>query len=197
MAARRPSDTRERLLRAGEELFRLQGYSGTGLKELGRAADAPWGSIYHFFPDGKAQLGAKVVGHAGAFYGAGWRAAFERFEDVGEAVEWVFLAEARVLVASDFRNGCPVAAVTLDAASVSEDLRLACAGAFGLWLGIIEEALRAAGAPDQTAAALAAFLLSAIEGAIILSRAAKSPEPLLQSARFVRSVIDREAATWT
>ncbi|WP_455410071.1 TetR/AcrR family transcriptional regulator [Streptomyces hiroshimensis] len=34
-------------------LFRRNGYSGTGLKRIAAEADAPFGSIYHFFPGGK------------------------------------------------------------------------------------------------------------------------------------------------
>ena len=65
------SETKLRLLHAGEQLFRTQGYAGTGLKQLSQAADAPWGSLYHFFPDGKEQLGAEIVAYAGELYRAG------------------------------------------------------------------------------------------------------------------------------
>ncbi len=196
MATRPQSDTRDRLLRAGERLFRLQGYSGTGLKELGAEAGAPWGSIYHFFPGGKTQLGAETTRFGGELYGAAWRAAFARFTDPAEAIEWVFVSEARILEASDYRNGCPIASVTLDTASLNEDLRTACAAAFASWLEIIGEALRGDGAPDEAATSLSFLVLSAIEGAIVLARAAKSPAPLEHTGRLIRQAIDREAASW-
>ena len=47
------SDTKERLLVTGERLFRVQGYSGTGLKQLAQEAEAPWSSMYHCLPPGK------------------------------------------------------------------------------------------------------------------------------------------------
>jgi AcrR family transcriptional regulator len=188
--------TRARLLRAGEQLFRIQGYAATSLKQLSAAAEAPWGSIYHHFPGGKEELGVAVVAYAGEIYGGGWRAAFERFEDPGEAIEWVFVAQAKLLEASDYRNGCPVASVTLDTASVREDLRLACHRAFTGWLDVITDGLVAAGAPLAQAKALSVFVLSAIEGAIVVSRAAKSPDPLLHSAGLVRWTIDEDARTW-
>ncbi|MBA3810687.1 MAG: TetR/AcrR family transcriptional regulator [Caulobacteraceae bacterium] len=188
--------TKERLLRAGEQLFRTRGYAGASLKQLTQAAGAPWGSAYHFFPDGKEQLGVEVVRQAGDFYGDGWRESFDRADGPGDAIERVFRAEARILEASDYRNGCPVASVTLDTASTSEALRSACASAFEVWLRAIEGGLRKAGASDGEATALAGFVLSAIEGAIVLSRAAKSPAPLLQSAAFVREVVDRRAEDW-
>jgi AcrR family transcriptional regulator len=189
-------DTRQRLLSAGERLFRTQGYAGTGLKQLTEAAGAPWGSLYHFFPGGKEQLGAEVLRYAGALYGRGITATFEHFTDPAEAAERMFLGEASVLSSSDYRDGCPIASVTLDVASVSEELRAACAEAFAGWLEAIASGLRAAGAPDETAKALAGFILSTLEGGIVLARAAKNPAVLLQSARFVRAAVEREAAGW-
>ena len=41
---------------AAAELFRRQGYVATGIKAILTAAEAPYGSMYHFFPGGKAEL---------------------------------------------------------------------------------------------------------------------------------------------
>jgi AcrR family transcriptional regulator len=194
--ARKPLGTKDRLLRAGERLFRTQGYAGTGLKELTSIAAAPWGSMYHFFPGGKEQLAQEVIEYASGLYVVGWDKAFARFSDPAEAIEQVFLAEAALLEGSDFRDGCPIASVTLDVASLSEDLRDACAQGFQVWLRAIENGLRAAGAPQDRAQALAVFVLSSLEGAIVLSRADKSVGPLLQSAGFLRQVVARESNDW-
>ena len=197
MKDRAVSETKQRLLRAGEQLFRTQGYAGTGLKQLSQAADAPWGSLYHFFPDGKEQLGGEILAYVGELYRAGCQAAFERYDDPAEAIERIFVGEAAILEKSDYKNGCPIASVTLDIASTNESLRAACASAFRGWLETIALALWSAGAPPSDATALAGFVLSCLEGAIVLSRAAKSPTALLQSAKFVRQTVEREAKTWT
>ena len=60
--------TRERILYASAERFRRQGYSGTGLKEIVMAADAPFGSLYHHFPGGKHQLAEEVLRTGGSFF---------------------------------------------------------------------------------------------------------------------------------
>src|SRR5581483_2783743 len=60
--------TRERIVGAGAELFRRQGYSATGVKQIVTAAQAPFGSLYHHFPGGKEQLGAEAVRVSGAIY---------------------------------------------------------------------------------------------------------------------------------
>jgi TetR/AcrR family transcriptional repressor of lmrAB and yxaGH operons len=179
------NDTRARLLAAGERLFRAQGYSGTGLKQLAQEAEAPWSSMYHFFPGGKQQLGAEVVRHAAGRYAALIAKAFAACSDPADAVAAVFKAEAKILTESKFRNGCPVAAVTLDVASTVEELREPCGEAFDLWIGTIANGFTATGLPAKDARALAGYVLSSLEGAIVLSRAAKDVAPLERTAGFV------------
>ena len=55
------STTRERIVESSAELFRRQGYTATGVKQIVTAAQAPFGSLYHFFPGGKEQLGAEAI----------------------------------------------------------------------------------------------------------------------------------------
>jgi AcrR family transcriptional regulator len=179
------NDTRERLLVAGERLFRTQGYSGTGLKQLAQEADAPWSSMYHFFPGGKQQLGAEVVRYAAERYAALIDKAFAVFLDPVDAVAAMFTTEAKLLAESKFRNGCPVAAVTLDVASTVEELREPCAEAFELWIDTIARGLGATGLQAKEARALASYVLSSLEGAILLSRAEHSVAPLERAGAFV------------
>ena len=63
------TDTRQRLVTAGADLFRHQGYAGTGVKQIVTAAQAPFGSMYHHFPGGKEELGAEAIRSSGALYG--------------------------------------------------------------------------------------------------------------------------------
>jgi TetR/AcrR family transcriptional regulator, lmrAB and yxaGH operons repressor len=53
--------TRERLVRAGVELFQAKGYHGVGINEILEAAAAPKGSFYHHFPGGKEQLAVATL----------------------------------------------------------------------------------------------------------------------------------------
>jgi AcrR family transcriptional regulator len=178
-------DTRERLLRSGERLFRQQGYAGTGLKQLAKEADAPWSSMYHFFPGGKEELATAVLRFAAEHYAAMIAKAFERFADPADAVAAMFKGEARILTESKFRNGCPVAGVTLDVASTVEALRAPCSTAFELWVATIARGLARGGLAEKDALALASYVLSTLEGAIVLSRAAKSTAPLEHAGAFV------------
>lgn len=182
-------DTKERLLRAGEKLFRSQGYSGTGLKQLAKEAGAPWSSMYHFFPLGKEQLAAEVIGYSAELYAEMIQSAFTAYSDPADAVAAIFRAEARMLKESEFRNGCPVASVTLDIASTVEELRRPCAEAFDLWIAAFARGLSSTGLSEEAAHDLASYLLSSLEGAIVLSRAAKSVAPMERAGSFVSETV--------
>ncbi|MGL5005651.1 MAG: TetR/AcrR family transcriptional regulator, partial [Casimicrobium sp.] len=54
-------DTRARILSAALRLFRKRGYHGAGLNDILELANAPKGSLYHHFPDGKEEIGVAVV----------------------------------------------------------------------------------------------------------------------------------------
>src|ERR1700704_2934259 len=59
------STTRDRIVDASAELFRRQGYAATGVKQIVTEAQAPFGSLYHFFPGGKQGLGAEAIRTSG------------------------------------------------------------------------------------------------------------------------------------
>src|ERR1700751_4274728 len=62
------SGTRVRLVESAAELFSRQGFGATGIKAVLAAAAAPYGSLYHFFPGGKQELGAAALTHGGERY---------------------------------------------------------------------------------------------------------------------------------
>ncbi|MCP2348938.1 TetR/AcrR family transcriptional regulator [Nonomuraea roseoviolacea] len=176
-ATGRPS-TKERIVTAGAELFRRQGYTGTGLKQIVAAADAPFGSVYHFFPGGKEQLGAEVVRTSGAAYGRLFTAAMEAAPDPVTGVRDFFAGAARTLVETGYADACPIATLALEVASTNEPLRQATAEVFTGWITLGTAAFAAAGIGARPARELTIVLLAALEGAFVLARALRSTEPL-------------------
>src|SRR6202021_3412766 len=47
---------RDRMVRSAGQLIRRKGVSGTGMREIVTEADAPRGSLQHYFPGGKEEL---------------------------------------------------------------------------------------------------------------------------------------------
>ncbi|MEV0199589.1 TetR/AcrR family transcriptional regulator [Nonomuraea sp. NPDC050691] len=176
-ATGRPS-TKERIMSAGAELFRRQGYTGTGLKQIVAEADAPFGSVYHFFPGGKEQLGAEVVRTSGAAYGRLFTAAMDGAPDPVTGVRDFFAGAGRTLVETDYADACPIATLALEVASTNEPLRHATADVFTGWITLGTAAFTKTGIGEREARELTIALLSALEGAFVLSRALRSTEPL-------------------
>ena len=170
--------TRERILDAGGEYFGRQGYSGTGVKQIVEAAQAPFASLYHFFPGGKEQLGAEVIRRSGATYLRLVGAVFDPAPDVVTAVEDFFAGAAETLRQTGYADACPIATIALEVASSSEPLREATAEVFDSWIDGLALRFRDAGVSARRARELAIFTLSALEGAFVLCRAKRSTEPL-------------------
>jgi AcrR family transcriptional regulator len=171
---------RERIVRSAMALICAQGVSGTGMREVVAHAGAPRGSLQHYFPQGKEQL----VREALALAGRTAARTVQRVRDSGRPFcpSDVFTAMVdawrRWLAESDYAQGCPVVATVSDATVDSPALREAAAQTFGVWQGAVEQALAEAGVPAGRTGSLAALMLSALEGAIVMARARRSLEPL-------------------
>jgi TetR/AcrR family transcriptional repressor of lmrAB and yxaGH operons len=166
----RPDRHRAELVAATGRLLRRQGYSGTSVSDFLQAAGAANGSLYHHFPHGKEELAQAAIEAAAAQVEDALARTLDADEDVVAATQRWLDALIGALEA-DPRDGCPVAPTAIDAAGVSEPLRLSAAGAFARWEAVFELAL-ARTRDRQTAAAQARLLLSAIEGALLLDRTA-------------------------
>ncbi|OLT36928.1 hypothetical protein BJF79_30330 [Actinomadura sp. CNU-125] len=163
-------ETRERVLRTAAELFQRQGYHGTGLNQVLAESNAPKGSLYFHFPDGKEQLAAESVTLSGQEVSEALAAAVLAAPDGRAGV--VALGEyfAETLLASGFGKGCPVATVALETAASSETIRTACDDVYGAWQQGIALALHGWGVPEERAEPLAALVLSSLQGAVMLAR---------------------------
>jgi AcrR family transcriptional regulator len=169
---------KERILDASSELFRRQGLTGTGIKQILDQAKAPFGSLYHHFPGGKDELAAETVKRAGAYYGQLVTEKLLAEPDVVSGVREAFVAAGRDLAASSYADACPIETVALEVASTNERLRLATAEVFDSWLDGLTALLRSEGIEATQARALAHTILSALEGAFVLARAARRTDAL-------------------
>jgi AcrR family transcriptional regulator len=170
--------TRERIVQRSAELFRRQGFAGTGVKQIVAEASAPFGSLYHFFPGGKEQLGEEVIRSSGAIYGQLLDAFYRPGEDPVAATRNFFAAAAQTLRESDYADACPIATVALEVSSTNEPMRQACADVFDGWVDGATERLIETGLTRKRSRELAFSLIGALEGAFVLSRALRSTEPL-------------------
>ena len=177
--------TRDRIVDAGAVLFSHHGYAGTGLKAILAASDAPFGSLYHFFPGGKEELGAVALEASGATYRELVEAFYPPGVDVVEATRHFFAGGAEMLRSTDFADACPIATVALEVASTSEPMRVAAASAFESWLAVLELRLVEAGVSAPIARDIAIELFCAVEGAFLHCRTTRTTEALEVTGRAV------------
>ncbi|GAC70877.1 TetR/AcrR family transcriptional regulator [Gordonia soli] len=179
----RGAETRTRIMATAETLFRRQGYAGTGLAQIAGESDVRVGSIYHFFADKRA-LAEESVRVGGAAYGAMVLTLLEHgAEDPVESLGAAFVAAAEDLASTDYADACPIATLALEVASTDEVLRGATADVFIAWIDGLSVWCRRIVDDPELARELAIAVLTSLEGAFILARALRDPEPLLAAGR--------------
>jgi AcrR family transcriptional regulator len=190
-----PASTKDRIMETTAELFRRYGYTGTGLKQILAEANAPFGSLYHFFPDGKAQLGQEVVRRSGLMYQELVEAVFDAAPDVVTGTRDCFTGAAETLRQTDYADACPIETVALEVASTNERLRIATADVFGGWIAAGTERFAAAGIPPAEARELAIAFICALEGAFVLCRAMRTTEPLEVAGEQAVAAVEQALAS--
>jgi AcrR family transcriptional regulator len=188
--AQEPVSTRERIVYASAELFRRQGYAGTGIKHIAAHADATLGSVYHFFPGGKGQLADEVLRTGGRFFLALYEAIAAAAPDLPNAVRDFFLGAGETLLATGYADACPIATVAADVASTHPLLRQATADVFESWLAAVAEDAVEAGIAPERARPLALSVLALLEGAFLLARSLRSIEPVAACAEAAVALVE-------
>ncbi|MEU1711066.1 TetR/AcrR family transcriptional regulator [Streptomyces sp. NPDC005706] len=183
------TDTRARIQGAAAVLFRRHGYSATGLKRIAAEANAPFGSIYHFFPGGKQQLAGDMIRTSGTEYGRMVLALLDSVPDPVESLVRAFEAAADDLAAADYADACPIGTVALEVASSNEVLRIATAEVFEQWVGTATQWFGRWVAEPKAAQSLAYSMIMMLEGAFMLSRATRDPEPLRIAGRSMANLL--------
>jgi TetR/AcrR family transcriptional regulator, lmrAB and yxaGH operons repressor len=185
----KPAETKVRLVESAAELFSRQGFGATGIKAVLAAAAAPYGSLYHFFPGGKQELGAAALTYGGARYRELLESVYPPGADVVEATAASFVQAAELLEGTDYGYACPIATIALEVANNDELMRTAAADAFESWLEVLEQRFTAAGMTAERARDVAVEIFCLIEGAVLLSRTTRSSVPMHTAGRAATNAV--------
>ena len=185
------TDTRDRIVDAAVDLFRVHGYTGTAMQQVVAAAGAPNGSVYHHFRGGKEELAAVAIERAGVVYRDLVLAIVDTEDDLVSGIRVAFEAAAAVLDETDYIDACPVGTVALEVASTSEVLREACRRVFDDWTQALTARLVEAGAEVAAARSASLIVIAVLEGAFMLSRTARSPEPMRACGEAAVAAVSR------
>ncbi len=186
---------RERMVRSAAQLIRRKGVSGTGMREIVIEADAPRGSLQHYFPGGKEEL----VSDALLWMGDVAARRIERcLSELKSRTPSALLASIvdnwrRDLTNEQFSAGCPLVAAAADTAATSEQLRQVLRRAFDGWLEPLSGSLVDLGVPLERSGNLAVVIIAALEGAIILARIRLDLTPFDALVRELGPLLDAVA----
>ncbi|MFC1412619.1 TetR/AcrR family transcriptional regulator [Streptacidiphilus sp. N1-12] len=181
------------MISAAIGLLQRHGLAAMSFTDVLAESGAARGAIYHHFPGGKQQLALEaarrnaedVRGHL-----------HELPSGTPRDVVEVFLDNVRPVVqASAAGGGCAVAAVTVDGGAAITDqgrLRTVATEAFTGWTDELEGKLTQAGMSPSQAAELATLMITTLEGAHILCRAAGSIAPFDRAAGALLSLVPRK-----
>ena len=183
---------RERMVYEAAQHLRRAGVTGTGLRQVVADAEAPRGSLQHYFPGGKDQLVAEALEWSGSWAAARVEAhcAHLRRPTPSRLFAAVVDDWAADLQTRDFARGCPVAAAVVDCADTNETVRSAAESALETWRQPLTAALVTMGRSRRRAESLSTLMLCALEGAILLSRARRDTAPLRLVSRELAPVLD-------
>ena len=193
------AQTRQELIHAGCEIIARQGFNHTGINAVLSAAGVPKGSFYYYFAS-KEDFGLAVIDD----FAADNRARLERLlgDDETPPLERIrdyFAAGFAELEASDCCRGCPLGTLGQELAAQNEVFRARLSEVFEHWRRCLADCLdqaRRSGdiAGDSDVEALADFLLSGWEGAMLRAKVTRSVEPLRAFAdTFFAQVLGRSA----
>jgi TetR/AcrR family transcriptional regulator, transcriptional repressor for nem operon len=189
-----PPDTRSRLVLTALQLFRAKGYHSTSVADVLHSAKVNSGSLYHFFP-GKQDLLLAVLETYRE--GIGPMLLTPAWQGVTDPIERVFAllsAYRQALEASECTYGCPIGSLALELHEPDLVVRERLAANFSAWLAAIEQCLHEAGArlPRQLdRAELAGFVLTTMEGAVMLARTYRDLQHYDGAVRRLRDYFDR------
>lgn len=181
---------RDRMVVSAALLIRERGAHATAISDVLEHSGAPRGSAYHYFPGGRTQLLCEAVDYAGDHVAA----------IIADAASGLDLIDILIdkfrqqLLDSDFRAGCPIVAVSVEAGEQQDAERMApvverAAAAFDRWTDLIAQRFIADGIARERAGELAVLAITALEGAILLARVRRDLMPLDVVRRQVRELL--------
>jgi TetR/AcrR family transcriptional repressor of lmrAB and yxaGH operons len=188
----RRSDSKDRMIAAARRLFREHGYFGTALSEVVSESSAPRGSLYFHFPGGKEELATEVALVHSADTIAGINRAAGTTSTAADLIAAFINRSREELLASDYSEGCAVAPIVIESTPASVQLTATTRRGFQDVIATLAARIAEKGVPDDCAGQLALNAVTAMEGALILSRVLRSPEPF--DAAIAQLAASAEAA---
>lgn len=175
------------------QLFWEKGYQSTSIADLLQRAGVNAGSLYHFFP-GKQDVLLAVLGMYRE--GIGRMLLEPAWKGVEDPIQRIHALLARYrdhILQTDCSYGCPIGSLALELHEPDPPVRELMAANFSAWTSAIEKCLREAGPRlprSVDRAALARFVLTTMEGGVMLARTYRDVRPYDEAVAQLRNYLD-------
>ena len=186
------TNTKDRIVEAATLLFQIKGYHATGLNEILKESNAPKGSLYYYFPDGKEQLALEAINLTKAFVEETIKERLAKIQDPVESIKKSIEEMADLVyiqtdekIALRSTKKVSVNLIALETAATNETLRKACESAFDAWQNVYTQKLIDGGFSKEKAEPLGLVIQSLVEGAITMSLTKKSDMPFIEIAKQI------------
>ncbi|MEZ5709599.1 MAG: helix-turn-helix domain-containing protein [Blastomonas sp.] len=190
----RETPTRERILRVATALFRQRGYHSVGLTEILTAARAPKGSLYHHFPQGKAELAENCIARVADASIAALDLAEADGRTISDQLRRSAMQSARWLQLNQWRDGSLLAVIGQEEAGQEGSMGDAVRLAYQRIEMRLAKMLMREGMALSRAREIAATIIAAEEGALVLARSRRDGAPLHHVANMLVGLV-AEGAT--
>ncbi len=109
------AEGRQRVIETAASILSTRGLKGVSIREVAKLANAPLGSTYHHFPDGKVQIITEAIEWAGEKAAERLKGCLDKDNRNGLQT---FLHQWRErLHRSNFQQGCPIVAAAIERAN--------------------------------------------------------------------------------
>lgn len=176
-------DTRSDIIKIGTELISRQGYNATGIEMVLKEAGVPKGSFYHYFKS-KEEFGLAVMDVFADYYSQRMTALLQdRALSPLTRIRKLLEGSLERFSRNQCSKGCLIGNLGQEMADQNERFRARLDEIFDDWQCLFAGCLREAQVAKELdsrleAEALASFVLSGWEGAILRAKVMKSPQPL-------------------
>jgi TetR/AcrR family transcriptional regulator, transcriptional repressor for nem operon len=193
-AAYASADKRSELIRAATLLLHEQGFQRTTLADVAGAADVPLGNVYYYFKSKEALAEAVIASHQAALRErfASWAAAHRDPRMRLRCLVRAPLDSADRII----QFGCPHGSLCQELEKLGAKAALAKAGArlLAVYIDWAEEQFRAQGCGRESGA-LAADLVGAVQGTMLLAHTMRSRDLLVRQLRRIERWLDGALTT--
>jgi AcrR family transcriptional regulator len=173
--------TRQRIIEATGEQILASGIGGTSLDSVRAATLTSKSQVFHYFPGGKAELVREVAQWEGRQL---LEAQEPEIHDLGSWESWERWRTALVeYYIGRGRWACPIGSLAMQAAMIDPELEDAIATSMRTWRGALAEGVQRMRDEGVISRAvdperIAAVILAAIQGGLVLSQTERSAWPL-------------------